>query len=167
MAFSSAFNPPNILDPYKRGNPFDRTPEGVKKEKEIRDRLANVIHNQARASTTFDQLHDPLASGNMEPLTYDDLVRMQQQMLGQTTARGVVGIAKEELGEHVRKWLSQYHPDEEAFLHFFANQRGLSPLDAIVECIQVTKKYGRHGEPPTLNKINDELHQLEKEKHES
>jgi len=49
-------------------------------------------------------------------------------------------------------------------LRYVARKRNLNPIEAIIECIKITKKYGSNGEPTILNKINQELEKLEREK---
>ncbi len=125
--------------------------------------------NQRLSGQLIDPLANQTARGDSDPLTYDDLANMQRQLDNSRTFGGISTSRKPrlldtpELGDQLRIWLEQNHPNEEAFLRMLSGKHNTNPLDTVIECIKLAMP--RASDNDALLDINRELNQLEKEKH--
>ena len=143
-------------DPFSNRSPT--TQDKLQMTKDILDeeKTRNYLtRNNVMGSPTI-----PL-SGSSTPMDYFQHIKAHQNI---ATRTGTISIDTPRLNEEIARHLREKYPKEEKFLRYFAKKLNLSPIEAIVECIKTTQKYGNRGEPTTLNKINQELERLEREK---
>ncbi len=147
-------NNPQLGDPFSQREPTHQ--DKLRMASEF-IRLGETANNPRSMTTNRINSVGPVESANQHS------IRMQQQMntMGQTRRR----LSEGDMNEEIREYLIRNHPEEETYLRKFANAHNLSPLDAILQCILFTRDT-LPKEPTALDKINQELKQLEKEKYE-
>ncbi len=145
---------PQLGDPFSQREPTHQ--DKLRMASEF-IRLGGTANSPRSMTTNRINSAGPVESANQHS------IRMQQQMntMGQTRRR----LSEGDMNEEIREYLIRNHPEEETCLRKFANAHNLSPLDAILRCI-VFARDALPRESTALDEINQELRQLEKEKHE-
>ncbi len=145
---------------YPFGRKTPNTLDKIEIGKSLVDNRANRVMNDA----AINQRSNIAQHVTSDPLTYNDLMNMQQSLRDNMSIDARSGVSSSEaFNDQVRRFLVHHHPEEEEFLQNLSAQLRTGVIDTIVECIKVAMSV-KSLEPDALTDINQELKRLEREK---